>query len=135
MASLQTRVQSSMSENLFLFTACEQGDLTTIENYLDSVSSSDICSICDENRATLAHYASRFGHLNILKYFLEVKRIDISQLRTDHGATCVHDAAVCNQLHILQYVFNYYKTNLSNTLRWNIRDKEGNTTLHLGKIK
>ena len=135
MALPQTHLCSAVSDNSVLFTACEQGDLQTIEARLDSVVSSDIYSIRDENQATLIHYASRFGHLHILKYFLEVKHIDISQLYTEHGATCAHDAAVCNQKELLKYIFDYYKSNLSQKFRWNVRDKEGNTTLHLGKKK
>ena len=84
---------SSHSNNLFLFTACEQGDLRKIEIHLNSLSSSRICSIRDENKASLIHYASRYGHLNILKYFIEIKQIDGSQLRTEHGATCAHECS------------------------------------------
>ncbi|CAF4310400.1 unnamed protein product [Rotaria socialis] len=131
MALSQTHLCSAVNENSVLFTACAQGDLQTIEARLDSVASSDIYSIRDENQATLIHYASRFGYLHILKYFLEVKHIDISQLYTEHGATCVHDAAVCNQWKLLKYIFDYYKSNLTQKFRWSVRDKEGNTTLHL----
>jgi ankyrin repeat protein len=130
---------SSMTKNLFLFTACEQGDLQTIKTHLNSLSSSEISLIRDENKASLLHYASRFGHLNILKYFIELKHIDISQLRTEHGATCAHDAAVCDQVEILNYIFHYHQLNNHNRqnsfqkLRWNVRDEQGNTPLHLGK--
>lgn len=118
-----------MVENLFLFVACEQGDFATIKNHLNCVSSSEIILIRDENKASLIHYVCRYGYLNILKYFLEEKHIDITQIRTDHGATCVHDAAVCDQIQIIKYLFHYNKQNL----RWNIRDEQGNTPLHLGK--
>jgi len=121
---------SSMTKNLFLFTACEQGDLQTIKTHLNSLSSSEISLIRDENKASLLHYASRFGHLNILKYFLELKHIDISQIRTEHGATCVHDAAVCDQMETLKYIFHHNKPE---KLRWTVRDEQGNTPLHLGK--
>ncbi|CAF2103009.1 unnamed protein product [Rotaria magnacalcarata] len=131
MALSQTHLCSAVNDTSVLFTACKQGDLQTIEARLDSVASSDIYSIRDENQATLIHYASRFGYLHILKYFLEVKHIDISQLYTEHGATCAHDAAVCNQWKLLKYIFDYYKSNLSQKFRWSVRDKEGNTTLHL----
>ncbi|CAF1313843.1 unnamed protein product [Rotaria sp. Silwood1] len=131
LSQTSSSIHSSIIKNLFLFTACVQGDLQTIENHLNSVSSSNICSIRDENQATLIHYVSRYGHLNILKYFLEIKHIDISQLCTRHGATCLHDAAVCNQMDILKYIFNYYKRNFSDKLCWTIRDEQGNTPLHL----
>ncbi|CAF3843674.1 unnamed protein product [Rotaria sordida] len=131
MALSQTHMRSSTIENLFLFTACERGDLHTIETHLNSVSSLKISSIRDEYQATLIHYTSRYGHLNILKYFLEIKHIDISQLYTKHGATCVHDAAVCNQMELLKYIFDYYRKNFSEKFRWTIRDEQGNTPLHL----
>jgi ankyrin repeat protein len=121
--------------NLYLFTACEQGDFPTLETHLKSLSSSEICSIRDENKASLIHYASRYGHLNILKYFIEIKNIDISQLRTEHGATCAHDAAVCDQVEILKYIFHHNKQNFSEKLRWTVRDEQGNTPLHLGNKK
>jgi len=119
--------------NLFLFTACKQGDLHTLKIHLNSLSSSEICLIRDENKASLLHYASRYGHLNILKYFIEIKQIDISQLRTEHGATCAHDAAVCDQMEILKYIFHHNNQNSSEKLRWTVRDEQGNTPLHLGK--
>jgi ankyrin repeat protein len=96
---------SQNSTHLFLFTACEKGDLQTIKTHSKSLSSSEICSIRDENQATLLHYASRYGYLEILQYFIEIKRIDISQLRTEHGATCAHDAAVCDQMEYLNTYF------------------------------
>jgi len=119
---------SQNSTHVFLFTACENGDLQTIKTHSKSLSSSEICSIRDENQATLLHYASRYGYLEILQYFIEIKRIDISQLRTEHGATCAHDAAVCDQMEILKYIFHH-----SEKLRWDVRDELGNTPLHLGK--
>jgi ankyrin repeat protein len=135
MASSRNSVRSSVMANSFLFTACEQGDLQTIETHLKSLSSTEICSIRDQNKASLIHYASRYGNLNILKYFIEIKNIDISQLRTEHGATCAHDAAVCDQTEILQYIFHHNKQNFSEKLRWTVRDEQGNTPLHLGKKK
>ncbi|CAF0842356.1 unnamed protein product [Adineta steineri] len=114
------------NKHLFLFNACEQGDLETIKTHLNSQSSFEICSIRDENQATLLHYASRYGYLHILKYFIEIKYIDISQLHTEHGATCAHDAAVCDQTEILQYIFHHSKK-----LHWTVRDELGNTPLHL----
>lgn len=119
---------SRNNTHLFLFTICEQGDLQTIKTHLNSLSSSEISSIRDKNQATLLHYASRYGYLDILKYFIETKRIDISQLRTEHGATCAHDAAVCDQMEVLKYIFHY-----SDKLHWTTRDELGNTPLHLGK--
>ena len=119
----------SVNTNIFLFTACEKGDLSIIENHLKSSSSSEISSIRDENKASLLHYASRYGHLNILKYLIEFKHIDLNQIRTEHGATCVHDAAVCDQMEILKYIFHLHQQNI----RWTIRDEQGNTPLHLGK--
>ncbi|UJR24617.1 hypothetical protein I4U23_005992 [Adineta vaga] len=112
--------------NQFLFDICEQGNLETIINYLNPLSSSEICSIRDENQATLVHYTCRYGHINLLKYFLEIKHIDLTQLRTEHGATCAHDAAVCDQKDILKYIFYQSKQ-----LQWNVRDELGNTPLHL----
>ncbi|CAF4885870.1 unnamed protein product, partial [Rotaria magnacalcarata] len=116
MALSQTHLCSAVNDTSVLFTACKQGDLQTIEARLDSVASSDIYSIRDENQATLIHYASRFGYLHILKYFLEVKHIDISQFNYIQN-TAQH--APMMQL------------NLSQKFRWSVRDKEGNTTLHL----
>ena len=116
----------ALLSNRNLFTACEQGDFQRIR----SLSSTEICSIRDENRATLIHYASRYGHLNLIEYFIESKGIDISQLRTDYGATCAHDAAVCDQLEIVKYLFHPNKQKL----RWTVRDEQGNTPLHLGKF-
>lgn len=120
--------------NRILFLACEQGDLQTIETHLVSYSSSQICSVHDQYQATLIHHACRYGHLDLLKYFLEEKHIDLSQLRTKHGATCVHDASVCDQVHIIQYIFHYNQENFSTKLRWTIGDEQGNTPLHLGSI-
>jgi ankyrin repeat protein len=133
MASPHNSADSSTIVNLFLFNACEQGDLHTLQVHLNSLSSSEISLIRDENKASLLHYASRFGHLNILKYFIETKHIDISQLRTSHSATCAHDAAVCDQMEILKYIFHHNKGNISEKLRWTVRDEQGNTPLHLGK--
>jgi ankyrin repeat protein len=133
MALSRNSTLSSTVVNLFLFTACEQGDLHTLKIHLNSLSSSEISLIRDENKASLLHYASRYGHLNILKYFIEIKQIDISQLRTEHGATCAHDAAVCDQMEILKYIFHHNKQNSSEKLRWTVRDEQGNTPLHLGK--
>jgi ankyrin repeat protein len=116
-----------------LFNACEQGDLHTLQVHLNSLSSSEISLIRDENKASLLHYASRYGHLNILKYFIETKHIDISQLRTSHSATCAHDAAVCDQMEILKYIFHHNKGNISEKLRWTVRDEQGNTPLQLGR--
>ncbi|CAF2992878.1 unnamed protein product, partial [Rotaria sp. Silwood2] len=116
---------------------CEQGDLKTLEKYLNSLSTTDIKSIRDEQQATLVHYAARFGHLHILEYLIEKKNLDISQLRTEHGATCAHDAAVCDQVETLNYIFHYSKLNNHNRqdsfqkLRWTVRDEQGNTPLHL----
>ncbi|CAF1198500.1 unnamed protein product [Adineta ricciae] len=110
----------------YLFNACEQGDIELILNHIKSLSSSEICSIRDENQATLVHYACRYGYLNLLKYLFESKQINPSQLRTEHGATCAHDAAVCDQIDILKYIFYQCKQ-----LQWNTRDELGNTPLHL----
>ncbi len=121
--------------NVNLFSACEKGDLKSLEIHLNSLSSSDICLIRDENKASLVHYASRYGHLNIIKYLVEFKNIDISQLRTEHGATSAHDAAVCDQMEILKYIFHHNKQNSFEKLRWNVRDEQGNTPLHLGKYQ
>lgn len=120
----------ALLSNRNLFIACEQGDLRKIQLNLKSLSSTEICLIRDENRATLVHYASRYGHLNIIEYLIENKGIDISQLRTDYGATCAHDAAVCDQLEIVKYLFYPNKQKF----RWTVRDEQGNTPLHLGKF-
>ena len=133
MASPRNSTDSSKIVNFFLFNACEQGDLSTLQVHLNSLSPVEICAIRDENKASLVHYASRHGHLNILKYFIETKHIDISQLRTNHSATCAHDAAVCDQVEIVKYIFHHNKENGSEKLRWTVRDEQGNTPLHLGK--
>jgi hypothetical protein len=122
-----------MIVNMSLFTVCEQGDFELLKIHLNSLSSSEICLIRDENKASLIHYACRYGHLNILKYLIELKDIDISELRAEHGATCVHDAAVCDQMEVLKYIFHINQENFSEKLRWNVRDEQGNTPLHLGK--
>jgi ankyrin repeat protein len=140
MALSKNRIYSSVNENFVLFKCCEQGDLSTLEKSLNSFSSSDIGSIRDEQKATLVHHAARFGHLHILEYLIEKKHLDISQLRTIHGATCAHDAAVCDQVQILNYIFHYHRLNNHNRqdlfqkLRWNVRDDQGNSPLHLGKF-
>lgn len=140
MALSKNRIFSSVHENLLLFKACEQGDLRTLENALNSLSSSDIELIRDDQKATLVHHASRYGHLHILEYFIVKKHLDISQLRTEHGATCAHDAAVCDQVEILNYLFHYHQINnksnkqdFTQKLRWTVRDDHGNSPLHLGK--
>jgi ankyrin repeat protein len=126
---------SSVTENSILFKACEHGDLGKLKNALNSLSSSDISLIRDELKATLVHYAARYGHVHILEYLIEKKHLDISQLRTEHGATCAHDAAVCDQVQTLNYIFHYHnKQDLSQKLRWTVRDEQGNSPLHLGKI-
>ena len=140
MAVSKHRIHSSVSENLVVFKACEQGDLKTLENALNSLSSNEISSIRDEQKATLVHHAARYGHLHILQYLIERKHLDISQLRTEHGATCAHDAAVCDQMEVLNYIFHYHRLTQQNQLdsfqklRWTVRDGEGNSPLHLGKI-
>lgn len=139
MALSTSRIPSSINEHFVLFKACEQGDLVTIENDLKSLSASDICLIRDEQRATLAHHASRYGYIDILQYLIEKKHLDLSQLRTEHGATCAHDAAVCDQDQILHYIFHYHQLNDQQNkdsferLRWTVRDVQGNTPLHLGR--
>jgi ankyrin repeat protein len=139
MASSKIQDQATVSEHFVLFRACEQGDLTTLEESLGPLSSSDISSIRDEQKATLVHYAARYGHLHILEYLIEKKRLDISQLHTEHGATCAHDAAVCDQVQAINYIFHYHQLSnlntpgLSQKLRWTVRDEQGNTPLHLGK--
>jgi ankyrin repeat protein len=141
MALSKSRIYSSVNGNELLFKACEQGDLQTLENSLKSLSSSDIASIRDEQKATLVHHAARYGHLNILEYLIEKKHLDISQLRTEHGATCAHDAAVCDQVEILNYIFHYHQFNQHNKqdlfqkLRWTVRDEQGNSPLHLGNLQ
>ena len=45
------------------------------------------------------------------------------------------NAAVCDQMDILQYIFHHNKQNVSENLRWTVRDEHGNTPLHLGKLK
>ncbi|CAF1311797.1 unnamed protein product [Rotaria sp. Silwood1] len=137
MALSNNKNHSSIDVNLSLFHLCEQGDLQTLEKYLNPLSISDIKSIRDDQHATLAHYAARYGHLHILEYLIEKKNLDISQLRTEHGATCAHDAAVCDQVEALNYIFYYSKLNNQNRkdsyqkLRWTVRDEQGNTPLHL----
>jgi ankyrin repeat protein len=139
MASSKSKDYSSFNENFILFKSCEQGDLKTLEKYLNPLSSSDIILIRGEQKATLVHYAARYGHIHILEYLIEKKHLDISQLRTEHGATCAHDAAVCDQVEILNYIFHYHQLNNHNRqdlfqkLRWTVRDEEGNSPLHLGK--
>ncbi len=138
MALSKSRIYSSVNENFVLFKACEQGDLQTLEQSLNSLSSSDIGLIRDEQKATLVHHAARYGHLHILEYLIEKKHLDISQLRTEHGATCAHDAAVCDQVQVLHYLFHYHQLNnkqpLVQKLRWTVRDEQGNSPLHLGKF-
>jgi ankyrin repeat protein len=141
MALSTNRIFSSVNENFVLFKACEQGDLQTLEQSLNSLSSSDIGLIRDEQKATLVHHAARYGHLHILEYLIEKKHLDISQLRTEHGATCAHDAAVCDQVQVLHYLFHYHQLNnnhnkqpLFQKLRWTVRDEQGNSPLHLGKF-
>ncbi|UJR34238.1 hypothetical protein I4U23_021643 [Adineta vaga] len=123
------------NENAILFSASEQGDLKTLRVNLDSISSSEIPSIRDNQGATLAHYAARYGHINILEYLIENKHLDLSQLRTEHGATCAHDAAVCDQVQTLHYIFEYQKLNkrqnFSEKIHWTSRDGHGNNLLHL----
>lgn len=138
MALSNNRIHSSTSEYSVLFKACEQGDLQTLVNVLNNVSAQDICLIRDEQQATLAHYASRSGHIPILEYFIQKKHIDLSKLRTEHGATCAHDAAVCDQIQVLHFLLHYHQLNPLKTsqsfekLRWNEQDQHGNTPLHLG---
>lgn len=130
MSSLENG-NSSLSN---LFRACEKGDIHRIKTALTGLSSKEICLIRDETKASLVHYVCRCGHVNILKYLVEIKSIDLSQLRTEHGATCVHDAAVCDQVEILQYIFDPNEINPSPKLRWTVRDEQGNTALHLGML-
>jgi ankyrin repeat protein len=140
MALTKSRIYSSVNENFILFKACEQGDLKTLENSLNSLSSSDITLIRDNQKATLVHHAARYGHLHILEYLIEKKHLDISELLTEHGATCAHDAAVCDQVEILNYIFHYHQINNHNRkdlfqkLRWTVRDQQGKSPLHLGKF-
>lgn len=141
MATPKSTDPVSVNESLILFRACEQGDLKTIEYHLNLLSTLDISLIRDEQYATLAHYAARYGHIHILRYFIENKNLNVSELRTEHGATCAHDAAVCDQVETLNYLFHYDQLNNRSTedstqkLRWSIRDQQGNTPLHLGKSR
>lgn len=141
MALSNNKDYSTIGGNSILFEACERGDLQTLKSYLNSLSSSDIKLIRDEQQATLVHYAARYGHIYILEYLVKIKNLDINQLRTEHGATCAHDAAVCDQVGTLNYIFHYQQYDdcneydLFHKLRWTVRDEQGNTPLHLGKKK
>ena len=113
-----------------LFEACVRGEMSLIERSLRDLTSTQISSIRDENRASLLHYACRYGHENLLAYFVTVKGMSLSETRTEHGATCLHDAAVCDQVNIIDYLFTHERDNV----RWTCRDDQGNTPLHLGRL-
>ena len=113
-----------------LFEACVRGDVSLIERNLNDLTSTQISSIRDENRASLLHYACRYGHENLLAYFIKVKGMSLTEIRTEHGATCLHDAAVCDQVNIIHFLLNNQRHNL----RWTCRDEQGNTPLHLGRL-
>lgn len=118
--------------DLNFFNICSDGDLETLRIYLRKLSRTDISAIRDPHGATLAHHAARYGHVHILRYFVEEKHLDLTQLQTEHRASCAHDAAVCDQVEAMKYLLHYrHETNSS--LRWNFRDDHGNTTLHLGR--
>lgn len=122
-----------MASTSFLFQACEQGDLFTLNSHLDALSPAEVGAIRDEFSATLIHYAARYGHEEILRYLIERKRLNVIQLLTEHGATCVHDAAVCDQRQAMIYLFDHLKRNSIETTPWALRDDQGNTPVHLGK--
>ena len=120
----------SLLDGSDLFDACVRGDVSLIERSLSALTSTQISSIRDENRASLLHYACRYGHENLLAYFVKVKGMSLTEIRTEHGATCLHDAAVCDQVNILHFLFSNERDNV----RWTCRDEQGNTPLHLGRL-
>lgn len=139
MSTPQKRSSLSSIDDGLLFPCCQQGNLDLLAKHLNRLSSTDIASIRDENQATLAHCAARYGHLNILQYLVESKHLVLAQLRTNYGATCAHDAAVCDQVEAMEYMLHcpswnqFNEEDTSERLRWTVRDDEGNSPLHLGK--
>lgn len=129
MASKSNR--SSVVSNSTLFDCCIHGDLQTLRIYLKNSSAADLSLIQDDHGATLAHYAARNGHENILRYFVEEKHLDLSQLQTEYRVTCLHDAAVCDQVDIIKYLL-HSRHEKHQPFRWNTPDNQGNTALHLG---
>ena len=122
--------------NGFLFEACERGDLSVIQQHVDSLSPSEIAAIRDEHQASLAHSACRHNHLHILTYLIQEKHLDLSQIRAEHGGTCAHEAAVYDQKVILDHIFHHPTSGQApeqyGKLRWHVRDDEGDSPLHLG---
>lgn len=124
--------ENSSSINSILFDCCLHGDLDTLRIYLKKLDPNEIIAIRDDHGATLAHHAARYGHEDILRYFLEEKELDLRQLQTEHRATCVHDAAVCDQVQVMKYLL-HFRHDKYFPLRWDVRDNHGDTPLHLGR--
>jgi len=55
--------------------------------------------------ASILHYAARYGHLNIVQFFISEKNCS-PNIPGDNDGTPLHYAAANGQLHIVKYLID-----------------------------
>ena len=97
--------QSSSELSKQLLRACVDGDLNKVKCLVE-VEHVDPHSCRDEHyHNTPLHWASWYGHLDIVRYLVEERNCDV-ECRNKYETTPLHYAALAGRLDIVQYMIS-----------------------------
>lgn len=102
--------------------ALSNGHTTCLQEILRAQSELEVCSVVDDNGATLAHIASRKGDLDSLRVILEADR-SLCDIGDSKGATPLHVCAYHGHVECLRCLLSEGRSGL-------LRDKDGATAVH-----
>ena len=124
------KIEGNYMKKALLHTAAEKGQYVAFKLICESMKNNPVMQISerilyetDDYGNTSLHLASKFGHLEVVKYLVENIKLNLNILNLD-GQTCFHLACKYGQLSIMQYICS---------IDGNIfcRDHDGSTPLHI----
>lgn len=106
--------------------SCTKGDLTVTEQLISVGADPNFCN-SDGTLRPSVYYASRYGHIILLKRLIEKYRCNV-QYKTPRGTTLLHVACLHGYEEIVTYLATGHRLDPS------ARTKHGSTPLHLACI-
>ncbi|TFK22569.1 cytoplasmic protein [Coprinopsis marcescibilis] len=102
---MQLQIDDDERDDLFL--SCRYGDVDDVKEFVKKHGNSSLSYLRDDNQNTVLHMVSANGHLDLLKYLLEIVPPSLSSTQNNAGSTPLHWAALNSQLEVAKALVGF----------------------------